>query len=452
MLRFINHFYGDFTRQELKKYLFLGGIFALTIGLIWSLMPLRDTVFCNLVIGFANCYGRELREMYIAWAKLVSLGLMIPAVMGYDLLLSKIKKRNALMVLGGIYAGLLLLFAGYFKFAHGIVINNPTPWMISAWLWYTLIDSLTMLFISAFWAFVLDISDEKSAQKGFGLIIMISQLGGMTMPILFNKLPHLISIQVPGMALVASIVMVLIAVMVHYFLMHTPPQLLAGYHASHDGSHAVSKGSWYGLRLILSSRYLMILLGMGICFDFMVNLLDFNFKTMTFAAYDTLVDAGIYLSRYASLVNMTTFFLLLFGISGISRRFGLRASFSLVFAALLIAIGTFALSPSISTVMWMLLVSKAIQYSLNSPSMKQLYVPTSKEVKYHGQTWIETIGSSGAKTASAMAGSTKTYLGFALYVSVTSYVCAGLLGLWLVLALMAVRMHDKAVKNDTFIA
>ena len=46
-----------------------------------------------------------------------------------------------------------------------------------------------------------------------------------------------------------------------------------------------------------------------------------------------------------------------------------------------------------------MVASKAINYALNSPSMKQLYIPTTKDVRYKSQAWIESFGSRGSKAA-----------------------------------------------------
>ena len=37
-------------------------------------------------------------------------------------------------------------------------------------------------------------------------------------------------------------------------------------------------------------------------------------------------------------------------------------------------------------------VSKAVNYALNQPTLKQLYIPTSKDTKYKAQAWIEMFG------------------------------------------------------------
>ena len=59
--------------------------------------------------------------------------------------------------------------------------------------------------------------------------------------------------------------------------------------------------------------------------------------------------------------------------------------------------GRFKFYTALTPLFWLMVASKAINYALNSPSMKQLYIPTSKDVRYKSQAWIESFGSRGSK-------------------------------------------------------
>jgi ATP:ADP antiporter, AAA family len=41
--------FGDFEREEFKKFIRMGFIFALIIGSYWTLRPLKDAIFIHLV-------------------------------------------------------------------------------------------------------------------------------------------------------------------------------------------------------------------------------------------------------------------------------------------------------------------------------------------------------------------------------------------------------------------
>ncbi len=41
--------FGDFDPEELKKFLLLGLIFGLIIGIYWTLRPMKDAIFQDIV-------------------------------------------------------------------------------------------------------------------------------------------------------------------------------------------------------------------------------------------------------------------------------------------------------------------------------------------------------------------------------------------------------------------
>ena len=43
--------FGEFDPEELKKFLLLGLIFGLIIGVYWTLRPMKDTLFQDIVGG-----------------------------------------------------------------------------------------------------------------------------------------------------------------------------------------------------------------------------------------------------------------------------------------------------------------------------------------------------------------------------------------------------------------
>lgn len=64
----ICHFnFGAFEKEEFKKFLRMGSIFALIIGVYWTLRPLKDSIFMQLV-----------DKMYLPYAKTISVLALLP--------------------------------------------------------------------------------------------------------------------------------------------------------------------------------------------------------------------------------------------------------------------------------------------------------------------------------------------------------------------------------------
>ena len=103
--------------------------------------------------------------------------------------------------------------------------------------------------------------------------------------------------------------------------------------------------------------------------------------------------------------------------------------------------------------------SKAINYALNGPALKQLYIPTTPDVKFKAQAWIETFGSRSSKQAgsffnmslSPMQSAFGAVAGKAHYLMLSGVICFPLLGLWLILAIYLGRSFRKAVSENKVI-
>ena len=96
---FLKAWFGDFQKEELKKFLKLGVIFAFVIGVYWTLRPLKDSIFSSM----AHADNQPV-------AKLVSLLVLFPLVMIYSKLVDKFARHKLFYVIGGAY------FIGYLDF------------------------------------------------------------------------------------------------------------------------------------------------------------------------------------------------------------------------------------------------------------------------------------------------------------------------------------------------
>jgi len=450
----LKKWYGDFSKEELKKYLFLGFIFALIIGVYWTLRPMKDTIFCNMIIGFSKCAGRESREVFLAWAKVVSLLVLFPVVIGYSKLVDKFKKYHLLYVLGIIYTVLMFIFAIFFANPKwGLANTMASPTRLSGWVWYTFVESFGSLVIALFWAFVVDISTEKSAKRSFSLIVMIGQLGGILMPRYLNKIPRLLGTSNAAVVAICGFVILFITLMVKLFIRVTPKHQLEGYKAETEKmkEHAKEPGLMEGLKLLLSHKYLLGIFAIGAFFEFIVTVIDFNFKAMTFATFRHVSEATEYLGAYASAVNLVAFLFLLFGINNIQRWLGLTIALALVPIIMAVAVLTFKMYPVLNVLFYLVIAAKAVNYALNGPALKQLYIPTTEDVRYKAQAWIETFGSRTAKAGGSFANLTKSALGFPLYLTLTVYLSFGLLAAWFFIAIFLAKKCNKAINERTFV-
>jgi len=103
--------------------------------------------------------------------------------------------------------------------------------------------------------------------------------------------------------------------------------------------------------------------------------------------------------------------------------------------------------------------SKAVNYALNAPTLKQLYIPTSKDAKYKAQSWIEMFGSRAAKGSASFVNIQRTTFvskfgaidGISAFLTMTTAVSFGLVGIWLLVAMYAATAYNKAIRENSIV-
>ena len=369
--------FGNFEKEEFKKFLRMGAIFALMIGVYWTLRPLKDAIFIQLV-----------DKLQLPFAKTVSV-------------------------------------------------------------------------LALFWAFATDTTHAAAAKKGFPLVVAIGQIGGIILPYGIGGLPHRLGLSTDALSMFClGGVTLLIVPMVRYFLRVTPDILLTAFHGKNEAAEENKQepGFLEGLKLLLKNRYLLGIFAANFIYEVVVTIFDFNFKIAASSVYSG-VALSNYLSIYGSSVNVVSLFCLLLGISNVTRFLGVGvalAAMPLIVGGALVGF----LSMSSLTFLFALMVgSKAINYALNGPALKQLYIPTTPDVKFKAQAWIETFGSRSSKQAGSLFNMSLaplqtvfgTVAGKSYYLMLSGALCFPLLGFWLVIAIFLGKSFRKAIHGDTVI-
>ena len=181
--------WGDITREELKKYLYLAALFACIIGVYWLLRPMKDPVFSRLV-------GIDHQPQ----AKILSVFVIIPLVMLYSKLADVFTKKRLFVCIASFYmVGLLVLMCllwlfGNLSFTHqklcpfespstpkasnatatasveemGDCVHVPPPdaWNVLGWLNTVFVESYASIMVAMFWSFVASQSNPSESKRG----------------------------------------------------------------------------------------------------------------------------------------------------------------------------------------------------------------------------------------------------------------------------------------------
>jgi len=214
-----------------------------------------------------------------------------------------------------------------------------------------------------------------------------------------------------------------------------------------------------GLKLIFTKGYLLGIFLMVFAFEAILVVFDFHFKVMSKIAYPAEGDHASYLAQYGVWTGIVSSLCVLFGINSIQRKFGMTAS--LIFAPILVGVAavTLKMYPELEVVFWIMVIAKAVNYALNAPTIKQLYIPTTKDARYKSQGWIEMFGSRAAKSGGSFINMTRgifeakygAVAGISLFLTISTMASLGIVVIWLFVAMFVAKTYNKARANDEYV-
>ncbi len=436
--RIATFLWGNFeSKEELRKFGLMAIIFGLIIATYWAMRPIKDSIF-NAIVG-----GK-----YLWLAKILSVVIIAPLVILYSKLIDKYPRQKVFYGLLATYTILTACFALVFMHPTlGLANTVASTDRYVGWMWYVFVESFGSLIVALFWVIATDITLPEPAKRGFPVIALFGQIGNIFGPYVLNVRRLGLTTSAPIVA-ICAIMMFITIVMMWYFWTTTPKHLLMGYHQEEE--KISEPGFLEGLKLLFSKSYLMGIFFIVSVYEIIVTVIDFHFKQTTFAEKATEGQVSAFLSDYATMVGVIATLCLVLGVSNIQRILGMRASLICLPLLVGLAIVLITLNPSsLSIAFWIMTLSKAINYALNQPTLKQLYIPTTKEARYKTQGWIEMFGSRSAKALASFVNGLRTVLGTNVFLYGTCLASLGLIGVWIVIATAVSKTFNKAIaKNE----
>ncbi|PKN03763.1 hypothetical protein CVU75_00635 [Candidatus Dependentiae bacterium HGW-Dependentiae-1] len=445
--RIASALWGKFeNREEVIKFISLGFIFMLIIGTYWAFRPLKDSIF-NAIVGLKD---------WQPLAKGLSLVISFPLLFVYAKLIDRFPRHKVFYIITIFYGCLGIFFTWAFMNPEiGLANTVASPTRFIGWAWYLYVESFGSLIVALFWAIASDITMPDVAKRGFPLIVLVGQMGNIVGPYYLRAKRLGFVNSAPVVGICAGFIFAMTALM-WLFMRLMPKSQLTGYHSGEEES--MEEPTFFeGLKLLVTRGYLMAIFFIVAVYEVIITIVDYLFKT----TYTTqMVEQGVpkhlaeamfgeYLADYAVWVGIIAFGSVLFGINNIQRRMGMTTS--LIAMPLLTAglVLTVWYNPSdVYILSWVMVIAKAVNYALNGPTIKQLYIPTTKEAKYKAQSWIEMFGSRSAKGVGAYINTFRTKLGsVGAFLNFSTMISLALVGGWLLVVIYAATMFTKAVKE-----
>jgi AAA family ATP:ADP antiporter len=446
--RIASALWGKFeNKEEVIKFVSLGFIFMLILGTYWAFRPMKDSIF-NTIVGL-----KEWQPI----AKWLSLVVSFPLLFLYAKLIDLFPRHKVFYMITLFYGCLAIFFTWAFMHPEiGLANAVASPSRLIGWAWYVYVESFGSLIVALFWAISSDITMPDAAKRGFPLIVMIGQMGNIVGPYWLRAKRLGFENSAPVVGICAAFIFGMAALM--WLFMHLMPKSqLTGYHG-HEGEAAEEEPKFFeGLKLLLTRGYLMAIFLIVSIYEVVITVVDYLFKT-TYA--NQLIEQGVpknlteallgeYLADYAVWVGIIAFCSVLFGINNIQRKLGMTAS--LVSMPLLTAVLVLTVwyNPTdVYVLSWVMVFAKAVNYALNGPTIKQLYIPTTKEAKYKAQSWIEMFGSRSAKGVGAYINTFMKKLGsVSAFLNFSTMTSLALIGGWMLVVVYAATMYNRAIKE-----
>lgn len=443
MLRkIIRFFWGDISPNELKKFLLLALGFFFIIGSYWPLKTLKESIFTNFV-------GPECEPI----AKILSLFASFLIVLGYSRLVDIFSKQKIIYLVTISYGFVGLIFASFlYHPVIGVQNTATSPYRLIGWFFFLFIESYIALMVPLYWSFINDIVATEDAKKGYGLIIFGAQFGGFLFTLFGNILSSDISsyaTNVPFIALSSFALFFSIPAVVFILMKSVNPESLKSYQEKchiETTSEKKSIGFFDGLKVLLTQPYVAGIFGVIFFHEAISTIMYFQLPIMVKKTYLHAPLINKFFFDYALSIQAVA---CLFGLTGTSffqRRYGIK--FCIIAYPITLGAASFYyfMHPTISTIFYVMLVAKALNYAFNQPTREVLYIPTSTSIKYKAKMWNDMFGMRFAKS---FASSFNRLTRASLPLVAPAVFC--LIALWLCLARMLGNRFNQVTKEKKII-
>ena len=358
---------------EVKALVLSFAYFFLVLAAYYIIRPVRDEM------GIA--VGREhLQTLFVA-----VFFVMLAAVPVFGWVTSNFAKRFVVPIVYGFF---ILNLIGFWVLLSG---GGRTQALASVFFIWASVFNLFV--VSLFWIVMSDIYASSQAKRLFGFIAAGGSAGALAGPIITQVFVNVIG---PDNLLLVSALLLSAALGIAMLLRRVAP----GQGESASAERPVGKGILAGAVRVWRSPYLFrialwILLG---------NLVStFFYLEQSRIVGEVLSDRTervVLLARLDLAVSIMTILLQIFGTGRMLERFGVGITAATLPAWCAVGLVALAVSPTLTVIVTIMAVERAIAFAFANPAIKVLYTVVEPEEKYKAQNFIDTVVYRGGDAAS----------------------------------------------------
>jgi len=448
----VQFFYPDIKREELKKYGLLGLTFFFMVGAYWLLRLLKDLFFYKSV-GFPVSLGwdEDAGRLALPYAKMISPWFVLIMVVIYTKLVDMFEKHKLFYILSLFYIAAFSVIASilFVSSTYGEAYVGKELLKNTGYAAYWITESLGSVFIAFFWSFTISSTMSEAAKRTFPFIIALGQIGSISgSSLLFLNASMWVKYCIAVMALVGV-----------FFTIRHLIAVIPSEHMKSDKEDKKDKhGMFSGLKLLVTQPYFMGILVVSTFYEIAGSIVDYQMKSQAKMAG---LDFEWFQGVLGTSVNVLTFVIALLGTSALMKRFGIRIclliypiSFACMLTGLYLYYSSGMATPTL--LVWaafsVMLIVKAVSYSVNNPIKDMMYIPTSKDAKFKVKSIIDMLGGRSAKAGGASISSSLNVVGNPAASSHNlfffgSLIGLGIIGVWITAAFYVGKKNQQLVKD-----
>jgi AAA family ATP:ADP antiporter len=301
----------------------------------------------------------------------------------YSGLASRLKLSTFLPWVYGFVAVTILLF--YALFVSG---KYQDHWIAAGF--YVWVSTFNMLIISVFWTFMADIFSRTQAKRLFGFVAAGGTIGGIVGPAIATFLATRIGNS--NLLLISSAGFGVTAVLVRMLAAEKRKLLEEGAEAQPTSLEHRLKGTPFdGFRLLLRSRYLLLLAAFLLLMTWISTIMYFQLGDLITKAF---TNREARTQAYATIdltVNSLAVLIQLFGTGRIIARFGVNMGLLLNPIIMVVAFLAIAFSPVLLVLGGVQIVRRVAEYAVARPTREMLFTVVDQESRYKAKNVIDTV-------------------------------------------------------------
>ncbi|MBU0726906.1 MAG: MFS transporter [Alphaproteobacteria bacterium] len=401
---------------EWPAFLLAFGYFFCLLSGYYILRPIRDEM--GVIGGTRN----------LQWLFTATFFAMLAAVPAFGWLVSRHPRRRFMPAVYHFFTANLLIFFLLFRLDP----QNVTM----ARIFFVWVSVYNLFVISVFWSFLSDIFTEGQGRRLFGAIAAGGTTGALLGPLLTAGLA--VPLGPVNLLLVSALLLQGAVICIRLLSRHR-------FRPEAASDQRIEGGILSGATTLLQSRHLMLIAAYVLFYTWTSTFLYFQQAEIVANAFDNSPERTRIFALIDLTVNFVTLILQVLVTGRLLAWGGVTAGLVLLPAFTAIGFATLAAAPAVLTLLGFQGLRRATNYAIARPGREVLFTVVPREQRYKSKNFLDTVVYRGGDAVSGWLYAGLAGLGLSL--KGIALVAVPIAGLWLLLATVIGRRHERLTEE-----